>query len=363
MDGFLGFLAGAAARQCAVVACATAAALTPGAAPPRGTAAVLEVAALPPVRPERSLLLGIARVGQRLVAVGEQGVIALSDDHGRSWRNAASVPVNATLTAVRFADAQRGWAIGHLGVVLRTDDSGEHWVKQLDGVGIAHLAIDQARTAPATLAPADAQRLAEDGPDKPLLDLRVQDREHVTLVGAYNLALGSSDGGARWRIESQRFANDKGLHLYGLATTPAGEFAVGEQGLILKAAGGRFAALKPPYDGSLFGVLASGDGVLVHGLRGHAFVSRDGGASWQRSTLPGSGASINAAVRLQDGRLVLGDQAGGVFISADGGSRFERVPFAWGAPITGLVEAADGAIVATSVAGLARLSASTGTPR
>ena len=113
-------------------------------------------------------------------------------------------------------------------------------------------------------------------------------------------------------------------------------------------------AVKAPYDGSLFGVLATGDqSLLVHGLRGHAFVSRDGGMNWQRSELGGSGASINASLRLSDGRIALGDQAGNVFLSADGGVRFERVPFDWGAPLTGIAEAADGRLVLSSLGGMA----------
>ena len=50
-------------------------------------------------RPERAMLMGIARAGNRLVAVGEHGVVALSDDNGLSWRHAAEVPVDARLLA------------------------------------------------------------------------------------------------------------------------------------------------------------------------------------------------------------------------------------------------------------------------
>src|SRR5439155_22896850 len=124
--------------------------------------------ALPAARAARALLMGIARAGGRLVAVGEHGLVVLSDDNGIAWRNAAQVPVDATLTAVRFADEKLGWAIGHLGMVLRTDDGGEHWVKQLDGLAIGRLA--QAGT---DVTADEAKRLADDGPDKPLLDLLV----------------------------------------------------------------------------------------------------------------------------------------------------------------------------------------------
>lgn len=330
----------------------------PAAAPLTGTAAVLQAAPQPPVAPQRALLLGLARAGSRLVAVGEQGVIALSDDQGKTWRNAAAVPVSATLTAVRFADERVGYAIGHLGVVLRTEDGGERWTKVLDGQSIAALALAQAKAGQGKLE--DAQRLVDDGPDKPLLDLWV-DGQNVSIVGAFNLAVRSGDGGRSWHIDSGRFDNPNSMHLYGLARAGRSSWAVGEQGLVLRDSGAgsaadtRFSALKAPYDGSLFGVLASSERqVLVHGLRGHAFVTQDAGASWQRSNLgpQATGASINGGLRLRDGRIALFDQGGGLFVSADGGLNFQRVPLAWGAPLTGLVETSDGGLVASSVAGI-----------
>src|SRR6266446_13005 len=57
------------------------------------------------------MLLGIAVAGERLVAVGERGVIIWSDDAGTTWSQ-AQVPVSVTLTAVAFADARQGWVVG-----------------------------------------------------------------------------------------------------------------------------------------------------------------------------------------------------------------------------------------------------------
>ena len=81
--------------------------------------AVLERSALPSAKAERAVLLGLARAGQRLVAVGERGIVLLSDDNGQRWRQ-AQVPVSVSLTAVQFVDDRRGWAVGHLGVVLHS---------------------------------------------------------------------------------------------------------------------------------------------------------------------------------------------------------------------------------------------------
>jgi photosystem II stability/assembly factor-like uncharacterized protein len=64
--------------------------------------------ALPSPRAWKSLLLDAERAGARVVAVGERGHVVLSDDGGRSWRQARSVPVRVTLTGVCFVGASEG---------------------------------------------------------------------------------------------------------------------------------------------------------------------------------------------------------------------------------------------------------------
>ena len=81
-------------------------------------------------RAARSLLLGVAEAGPRLVAVGHRGHVVLSDDGGESWRQARSVPTRASLTAVRFVDAREGWAVGHDAIILHSSDGGETWELQ-----------------------------------------------------------------------------------------------------------------------------------------------------------------------------------------------------------------------------------------
>ena len=109
----------------------------------------------------------------------------------------------------------------------------------------------------------EAKRLADDGPDKPLLDLLVQDPKRVTVVGAYNLALATDDGGENWRLVSQRFDNPDRLHLYGIALTSNGVVAVGEQGLLLRQQGDVLKTAKRPYDGSFFGPSAASGTVTL----------------------------------------------------------------------------------------------------
>ncbi|MES2262718.1 MAG: hypothetical protein V4724_29710 [Pseudomonadota bacterium] len=322
------------------------------AAPAAEVAALFQQPPLVTAQPARAPLMAVARAGQRLVAVGVHGTIALSDDNGASWRS-ASVPADVTLTTVRFADARVGWAAGHLGAVLRTEDGGEHWSVQLDGLALARVAVAQAMGEDRQRL---AARLAQDGPDKPWLDLLVESDQRVTLSGAFNLALQSVDGGRNWRWISDRFVNPSGFHLYGLARGGAAALAVGEQGTVLTSADGvRFTPVKSPYDGSFFGVAGLGEQrFLMFGMRGNAFVTADAGATWTRAEVAGNTASFNAAAVLSGGVVALGDQAGRVYLSGDGGHNFVAAPYA-GAPVTGMVEAADGTLVLTSFAGIARI--------
>src|SRR5262245_60524782 len=107
-----------------------AAALTPMAlsvVPPRGGHAVQSKLAA------EALLLGVARAGNRIVAVGEYGNILLSDDDGKTWHQAKDVPTTVTLTAVHFVDDKQGWTVGHDTLILHTTDGGETWTKQSGG--------------------------------------------------------------------------------------------------------------------------------------------------------------------------------------------------------------------------------------
>jgi photosystem II stability/assembly factor-like uncharacterized protein len=69
---------------------------------------------------------GLAVRGSRITVAGEFGRLMQSDDLGRSWRPSHS-PTEAHLTAVAFADEQRGVAVGLNGTVLLSEDAGRSW--------------------------------------------------------------------------------------------------------------------------------------------------------------------------------------------------------------------------------------------
>ena len=231
---------------------------------------VLERPALRVRTPERCFMQAAASAGPRLVAVGERGLVLLSDDHGGHWRQALEVPVGVTLTAVHFADERHGWAVGHAGVILHTQDGGEHWSMQADGRRLAALAAKAAQEAlagrpqdPAAQRHAkEAQRLVDDGPDKPLLDVHFRDARHGWVAGAYGLFFETRNGGRSWSSAMERLDNPKALHLYALRARAYEVYVVGELGQLHRSSddGRTFAAMASPYQGTWFTVALPAQG-------------------------------------------------------------------------------------------------------
>lgn len=258
--------------------------------------------------PQRAVLLAAAQAGTRVVAVGERGIVALSDDRGTSWRQARS-PVSVTFTMVRFADEKHGVAVGHGGTVMTTDDAGGTWRLRLDGRRLAELA-KAAATTPATQQ--EAEHLIADGPDKPFLDVLVWDAKRMLAVGAYGLAFYSADGGESWAPWMARLPNPKALHWYVARRAGNTLLLAGEQGLLARSddGGQTFQTMSSSYKGSWFAgeIQANGQTVLA-GLRGNVWRSTDGGAQWVQLASPVP-STITAMAVGSDGALLLASQAG-----------------------------------------------------
>ena len=314
--------------------------------------AVLERPAMHSAKAERSVMLGLARAGQRLVAVGERGIILLSDDDGVHWRQ-AEVPVSVNLTAVQFVDARQGWVVGHLGVVLHSADGGETWRKQLDGIQAAKLVLQAAEASGDAAAIEQAQAMVADGPDKPFLDLYFQDARVGYLVGAYNLILRTADGGQSWQSWMQHLDNPQALNLYAIRAWRGDLYIAGERGLLLRSSDGgeHFAALPSPYEGSFFGLLAARDGLLAYGLRGNAWWSEDGGTSWQ-ALATGVESALAGALELADGRLLLAGQGGELLAAEPGGARAQSMPLRLAPGLASIVQAADGSLSSAGLSGV-----------
>jgi photosystem II stability/assembly factor-like uncharacterized protein len=304
----------------------------------RALALLLALAALVPVaRAEssepaplaaKSLLLGIARAGGRLVAVGDRGHVLVSGDDGSTWTQVL-VPTRAMLTSVSFPDARHGWAVGHDGVILATADGGTTWTRQDGGKDLETI----------------------------LLSVLFLDSRRGFAVGAYGKFLSTGDGGATW-VAAKPSGGD--AHFNAIAAGPDGElYLAGESGtLLLSRDGGReWSRSEVPYDGSLFGVLPLGNReLLTYGLRGHILDSSDDGATWVphnsvRTSL------IMTGVRLDDGTVVLAGQGGIFHVRHANDLNFAAwKPADFGGSIAALVAATDGAIVTVGEAGAVRIT-------
>ena len=314
--------------------------------------------------PERQVMQSAAQAGQRIVAVGERGIVTLSDDGGTTWRQAQNVPVSTTLTAVFFVDDKLGWAVGHGGAILHTRDGGETWVRQTEGRALAAAVLDTAEAAarrqpesPKARGDLDAAtRLVEDGADKPLLDVFFSDASHGWAVGAYNLFFETHDGGKSWHSVGDRLDNPRSLHLNAIQARGTNVFIVGEQGRIYRSTDGgqTFTTLSSPYKGSLFTVsLAPGGHVVVAGLRGNAFSSEDSGGSWRR--IEGlSPVSIFGMAVLDDGGVLFANQGGQLFVKRSGADAVP-MPMPSLPPLAGMLVLRDGGIVVLGPGGAMRV--------
>ena len=285
----------------------------------------LDVAAGESVAASKQMLVaGRQTPGGRLVAVGRRGLIITSEDNGASWKQSV-VPVSTDLVAVDFPTSEQGWAVGHSGVVLHTSDGGLKWERQLDGRALPDLLI--ARFKPGADAGnesaqrelKEAEQNKKDGPSRPLFDVRFKDPLHGMLVGAYNLALRTEDGGRSWIPIGDLIENPQGSHLYAIAQVDDALWIAGEQGLVLKQdlSNGRFVRVPLPYEGTLFGITGRSGEVIVFGLRGNALRSRDGGVSWKKLDT-GTLNHLTSAAIMADGRLFLTTLAGELLVVPEG---------------------------------------------
>ncbi|MGH8457066.1 MAG: WD40/YVTN/BNR-like repeat-containing protein, partial [Stenotrophobium sp.] len=115
-------------------------------------------------------ILAATHAGPRIVAVGDHGVVLLSDDEGKTFRQARSVPSQTLLTSVCFIDEKQGWIAGHDSVVLHTEDGGETWALQHEDLN----------------------------GDKPLFSIWFKDAQHGIAAGLFGTAVQTADGGRSW---------------------------------------------------------------------------------------------------------------------------------------------------------------------
>lgn len=260
----------------------------------------------------RAMMLGSARAGNRIVGVGDHGIVLLSDD-GTNFRQAKSVPVRSILNAVHFVDEKTGWIVGHWGVVLKTEDGGENWKLQRSDTSV----------------------------DQPLFSVFFKDKEHGWAVGLWSLMLTTKNGGKTWEevpIPPPPGSNRADRNLFKIFADRDGTLLVaGEQGTVLysKDDGASWSYSSTGCKGSFWSGLALEDGtIVVGGLCGAVYRSTDGGLSWNASQ---SGTQSSVTDFGVIGGKVVAVGLDGVFLeSEDGGATFKSTQRDDRLPLTAL---------------------------
>ncbi len=244
--------------------------------------------------------MAVTLAGSRLVAVGAQGVILLSDDAGKTFRQARAVPIASTLTAVSFADANHGWAVGNWGAILRTQDGGETWQLQRSDLHA----------------------------DIPLFGVYFRNAKEGWATGLWSLLLATDDGGATWRVikpPAEHGADRTGLNFNAIFPAGANTLLIpAEQGKVVLSTdnGGTWKVIDTGYTGSFWSGLALHDGAIVlGGLRGSIYRSTDGGLTWRRVASEGR-SSVTGFTQLADGSIAASALDGVMLRSTDDGLSF-----------------------------------------
>jgi len=293
----------------------------------------------------RALLTDSARAGKRIVAVGAHGNIVYSDDEGSHWQQADRVPTQVLLTSVHFVDDRRGWAAGHDSLILRTTDGGLTWETVYEN------------------------RIPDGDVPKPILDLYFSDPLHGIAVGAFSLLLITADGGTHWQeIDVDPLhallsaaGQEPEPNLNAIAPLTDGFLIVGELGTLLHYRpelqsdpdpAARWRILDSPYAGSYFGIENSDpDDLLIYGLRGHCYRSRDFGQTWLEVTT-GTTANLYDLLRLDNGDLIAVGAGGFIARLPHGGTPVERLPYAGFDGFVSMQRAATGHLLLFGEAGV-----------
>ncbi len=245
----------------------------------------------------KATVLGVVSAGDRLVAVGDHGVILLSDPGDEAFRQAQHVPTRMTLTAVFFIDDQRGWAVGHQGVVLTTGDGGENWSLLRSGIT-----------------------------EEPLLTVWFENSQRGFVGGRFATLLETTDGGKTWAKRNiVREDDEVERNLFHIFSGADGRiYIAAEKGTVYVTEndGAQWEPVDTGYSGSFWaGVVLTDGTVIVVGMRGSIYRSTDQGATWERVAVDLK-ASLTDVIQLQNANVLAVGMDGAIVESADNGKSF-----------------------------------------
>ena len=306
---------------------------------------------------DKSVLISVTRVDDKLIAVGEGGTAIFSEDDGKSWTQ-GKVPVSVTLTGVEFVNKNIGWAVGHSGVILKTNDGGLNWYKQSDGFTLSKSIAQVVNTINQEKDDPEAMPLLAPEPGDPLFDVYFLNEREGFAVGAFGLLLRTSDGGQSWSPWMQHIQNPKDNHYYAIKRFDQHIYIVGERGTILMSddEGESFSKRSSPYTGSYFGIDGiSQDRLVVYGLRGNGYFTEDGGQTWTKLPDSNNNASLVTSTVLGDGTVILANKSGELIANKNNKQSFSLL-YETDFPVIDVVSAANNDLILVGYRGVYTIS-------
>lgn len=307
----------------------------------------LERPSLPTNHGAKRRLVGVSTIGQRLLAVGDMGLIIESDDQGKSWRQIQS-PVSVMLTTVSASDDKTLWAVGHDGVILQSQDGGNTWLRRFDGwtgnqqmLAAAQRQVERAAKATGTKDEiadlqegadsrlADAEAANDSGPYLPLFGIQFIDPNTGFAVGSFGQLFQTVDAGKSWNYIGDRLDNPTGFHLNAISVDRSGTVTIAAEGGVLFQSddkGAHWERINLPYKGQMFGVIApvaeQPKALLAYGFAGHLFASDADGKNWHELASPVKKTFVGA-VKTPDNAVLLVTQQGQFVMTSDQGKSFQ----------------------------------------
>ena len=295
------------------------------------------------------------------------GQVYRSEDGGRSWSDAGEIlPFRGWVIGTLLFDPHQEdrlwaglWGVWGSGRVAVSDDLGRTWSPRSNGLPDGPIyALAAVPGAPGRLYAASLsgvygtddggrswRHLTADHPEVHNVSSLLVDpnRPETVIAGTWRRAYRSDDGGRTWRGIFEGMALDSEVFSMHLVPDRPGAVWASTCGWVYHTSdlGEEWTRHKEGLDERRtpsFAVLP--DGRLLAGTVQGLSASRDQGRSWRRLTPPSLTVRAIAHHPDRPGRIVLGTEGAGVWISEDGGGSFEKSS-------RGLTNARVGAVIVT----------------
>lgn len=227
------------------------------------------------------------------------GVVALSEDGGKSWvrRDAGLEEFSPRALALDPADAKHA-LVGGLTGIYQTFDGGVTWARISDQKNVESLAIDP----------------------------RSRDRIYA---GTWRQLFRSEDGGASWKLASDGMVLDTDVFTIVIDPKDPDQLWASTCGWVYSSAnaGDRWTRYRDGFDNRRIHVIEldpENPKRVYAGSVAGLYLTEDGGRSWKRITDDTKVVNAIGVTAARPGRIVLATEGDGIYVSRDSGSTFRR---------------------------------------